>query len=659
MGNSRSSNDSKKDPIIHKSSLNQTEILKAVGGSVWEFQSNHDPWAIDELPKWTKYSTEQMQIIEKAFQEKKETVEIGDYIINFESLLQMHKDQNWKVRPVRRTEMSQRAGHFCSELITPRTFGRITYTGDPTIVEKWLNKRKFNFKIDKQGNNITDAKDMPQLREVVALAIKGILEEGEKDNWSCFAEAIAKRLENSISHNSRSIFRECVYVYTEENKKGASLYAVANKALREIDYSKVETLGPYCYLLNFALKVLSDGNAEFFSSGKVYRGLGLEENMLGMYKTVWKRGLQISFHSFVSTSKSEDVATMFSFLQANQKRVLLVIENLGGAYIEALSSHPSEQEILLPASRGFQITHIDETNSDMITIHLKMLNTRLDSLHIDGEFESGILVSHSSFTELPPSLSQWGKCKELYFETDDHGQNITPKNKSFQLKQFVKLAAEGIRKVGETQENEEEREKGRKMVDMIVDTMEKAPEDIFKVLLKIHTMESFLYKQVTMSLRSEDPEKLTDLGSYCYLLQSYLIALNERVTISLRSRKAEKSITLFRPVEYPHYLVNLFMELHAKGLHFAWSSFFSTTCRREIAESFATSSRRSQEKKVLLFLISVPESMATAFDVSIVSDYPQEREVLLPPNVSFKITDIDTFENLLAIKLEFIDYVIG
>ena len=648
MGNSHAS---RKGPAIQESISNQTENLRIVVDAVWEWKSNPDPWATDELPQWTKYSTEQMQAIEKAFQEKKETVEIGDYVINLKSLLQMHKEQNWRARPVRRTEMSQRATRFSSELITPRTFGRVTYTGDPTIVEKWVNKRKFNFKIDKQGYNITDEEDMPQLREVVALAVKGILEEGQKENLGSFTENLAKRLEDSISQNPRSIFRECIYVYTDENKPGASsLYTVVNKALREVDYSKVEALGPYCYLLNFALKGLSEKNAEFFYTGKVYRGLGLEENMLEMYKAAWKRGLQISFHSFISTSKRKEVATAFSLFRKNQRKVLLIIETLGGAYVEALTSHHGEEEVLLPASRGFQITDIDERNPDMPIISLKMVNTKLDSLHFEDDFSYGILLSHSSFTELPPSLSQWAKEKKVDFEISEDGKNITPENESLQLKEFVELAAEGIRKFGETQDVEDIKT-GRKMADMLIYTMKNEPADIFRTIIKLYSMNSFLYFHANKILRSESSEELNDLGPYCYLLNAYLIAINKILSESSKSNKP-KFVTLYRGILCKPVQMNIFKELYAKNLHFAFSAFTSTTTERYIAEHF----RKFNGNQSVLYVISVPESMVSAFDISEVSEDQGLKEVLLPPNISFKITAID--EKAGEIKLEFIDYMI-
>ncbi len=650
MGNSQPSNASKKDPRVQETMSNNGEILRIVEVAIWEWKSNEDPWATDELPQWTKYSTEQMQMIEKAFQEKKEIVELGDYIVNFKSLFQMHKEQTWRTRPIRRTEINQRSTRFCSELITPRTFGRVTYTGDPTIVEKWVNKRKFNFKIDKQGYNITDVRDMPQLKEVVALAIKGLLEEGKKENLGGFIGKLAKRLEESISQNPQLIFRECIYLYTDENKGASSLYTIVNKALREVDYSKVETLGPYCYLLNFALKALSDKDAEFFSSGKVYRGLGLEENMFEMYKTAWKRGLQISFHSFVSTSKKREVASAFSVFRKNQQKVLLIIETLGGAYVETLSSHHGEEEVLLPASRGFQVTDIDETNSEMPTISLKMVNTNLESLHFEDDFSYGILLSHSSFTELPPSLSQWAKDRKVNFEISEDGNNITSEKDSQQLKEFVLLAAEGIRKFGETEEAEDS-ENGRKLAEMLNYTIENEPDYLFKTIIKLYSMNTFLYFHANKILRSESSEKLNYLGPYCYLLNAYLIAINKILSESSKSKK-QKVDTLYRGTLCTSAQMNIFQELHAKGLHFAFSSFTSTTTERYIAEHF----KNYNGSQSVLYVISVPESMASAFNIADVSEDQSLKEVLLPPNLSFKISDIDLKTS--EIKLEFIDYMI-
>jgi len=60
----------------------------------------------------------------------------------------------------------------------------------------------------------------------------------------------------------------------------------------------------------------------------------------------------------------------------------------------------------------------------------------------------------------------------------------------------------------------------------------------------------------------------------------------------------------------------------------------------------------------LLLMILVPASMASAFDLSSLATFPDEREVLLPPNISFKITDLDMSSKIAQIKLEFVDYAI-
>ena len=642
-------------PLI--STPDKTEVLKTVLEVSWEFQSNPDPWSTAELPKWKSYSAEEIKAIEKAFQEKQETVQVGDYIIKFEPLVQIHKDEPERVRPVRRTERIQRELRFCSELIAPKTFSRVTYTGDPIIVERWLNKRKFNFKIDSQGMNITDEKDMPMLREIVAFSIKGILEEGQKDNWESFAQSLTKRLEDCIEQNPENIFKECIYAYTKENISGGqSLYKVANKALRETDLSKVDTLGPFCYLLHFALKELSDKGADLAHSGVVYRGLCLDKEMLEMYKIAWRRGLQISFSSFVSTSKEKGKAESFSLsLKENQQFVLLVIENLGGASIASFSAYPGEQEVLLPASRGFEITDICE--GDVVTtISLKMVNTKLESIDLEkGLSNSPILLSHSPFSELLPILYEWGQDRKIYFEIDDSGANITPEDKSEQLREFVKIAAEGIEKFGELLNTEEKRKKGREAANILMTTMNERPKKIFKIIVRLYAIESFLCKQINKILRSESPGRLCHLGPFCYLLNSYMIAANRVLTTSSRLNKEVGMAELHKALPLRPNQINIFKELYEKNLHFAFSSFTSTFREKNAAERALS---QIQDNQVLLCSISIPISMDSAFDLLRFSVLLGESEVLIPPNVSFKIIGIDIDSKVPQIKLEFIDYII-
>jgi len=168
-----------------------------------------------------------------------------------------------------------------------------------------------------------------------------------------------------------------------------------------------------------------------------------------------------------------------------------------------------------------------------------------------------------------------------------------------------------------------------------------------------------LVEQIDQILKSESSENLADFGAYAYLMSSYLIALN----LSLRSEKPSNFVNLYYCVSERKFPLSIFEELHAKNLHFAFSFLAEASRDPRCAQMYLNSAYSWKDKKGIAFLISVPERMASAFDITHISCYPQENLVIIPPNISFRITSIDyqpqEFEgSYVEIKLEFMDNII-
>jgi len=133
-----------------------------------------------------------------------------------------------------------------------------------------------------------------------------------------------------------------------------------------------------------------------------------------------------------------------------------------------------------------------------------------------------------------------------------------------------------------------------------------------------------------------------------------MIAANKVLTTSSRLKKEIEMAELYKAIPLRPNQLGIFKELHEKNLHFAFSSFTSILREKKAAERATQST-----EQVLFCTILIPRNMDSAFDLLRFSVLLGESEVLIPPNVSFKITDIDfSPEKVPQIKLESIDYII-
>ena len=69
----------------------------------WYWQSNKNPGYYDEPDQWKQYTQAEQEIIEDAYQNDKDTVGVGDYILDFDQGIQYKISDNTKTRRIRRT----------------------------------------------------------------------------------------------------------------------------------------------------------------------------------------------------------------------------------------------------------------------------------------------------------------------------------------------------------------------------------------------------------------------------------------------------------------------------------------------------------------------------------------------------------------------------
>lgn len=202
-----------------------------------------------------------------------------------------------------------------------------------------------------------------RLSTAINCCAKGIAQEAAFlcENDQKKANEMAQELRAYKNKSRFEISKFCVHLYTRET----FLYRTLNQALRDVDHSKVNTLGPFCFLL----QSYTHGNNGFV--GTVYRGVDLQPEMIALYKQA--KGLIRTWPSFISTSKSQKLAevygnTLFIITIVNIKYCAPV-----NAYdVSDISDFPQEEEVLLPAGITFRVIKVEESPDGKTIIEIEI-----------------------------------------------------------------------------------------------------------------------------------------------------------------------------------------------------------------------------------------------------------------------------------------------
>ncbi len=174
----------------------------------------------------------------------------------------------------------------------------------------------------------------------------------------------------------------CVKIYT----KNCYIYRVVNTALRDDDRTKLDTLGPYCYLVYNSIgrhlkdylsirhrlrQAVHPTESQFII---VYRGDHVSREIIEEYRQAARNNNKyFKWLSFVSTSLSREVAENFGC------NVLYIIElqryvtNDQFTNLKNNSSFEDEEEILLRPGMRFRVNKAefdDETGRQLVYIKI-------------------------------------------------------------------------------------------------------------------------------------------------------------------------------------------------------------------------------------------------------------------------------------------------
>jgi hypothetical protein len=180
---------------------------------------------------------------------------------------------------------------------------------------------------------------------------------------------------------SRKLKKQCdvfvavIKAYTSDYPLYPPLYKRVNQALMNDDEKQLEVNGGYVWFLREAIKLL--WQAYGMPQCKVYRGTKIAPKFLSMYT---KRGFRFLWPSFVSTSKSVEVARKCS--KERGGNVLFVIDleqGSGTTYavdIQRISVIPQEEEVLLYPYSGYEVLAAQYNHEEqMHEIFLRSVDT--------------------------------------------------------------------------------------------------------------------------------------------------------------------------------------------------------------------------------------------------------------------------------------------
>ena len=365
-----------------------TEMIQKASASddyIWLYRNSADPW--DPKPtakwKWTPYPDDISSDIERAFKRGDEQTFINEtYRIDLKHFIQQHIDDPNRQRPVQRqhrfatcTSNDAEAKGKCQRrerlsfplglVSSNNTSADTNYHGSPFITD-WL------LKFTKGKLNIT-------FNSIFSVLVKGLEHEGRTESQSVVHEIVQSLndvKDKSFGKKSKKRLEMlqdcCAKLYT----KDCYIYRVVNTALRDDDRTKLDTLGPYCYLvynsigrrlpdyLSIRHRLQQAVHPTESQSMVVYRGDFIPRDKIEEYrKAVGGNSQYFKWLSFVSTSQTREVAECFGC------NVLYFIElrrhSTSDQFID-LSTNTfikHEDEILLRPGMRFQVDKMEFDNS--------------------------------------------------------------------------------------------------------------------------------------------------------------------------------------------------------------------------------------------------------------------------------------------------------
>jgi len=365
----------------------------------WQSNTDQDPWTIPEDQRqWTPYTDEQAIILEKAYLEKREAADLGEYRVLIPSMIQYKKGKTSRQRRVMRKEIEEsfRQHRFSDEPSKPKSvnspFGTLN---DFTVFLMGINSKCRVFEGLELGATAnlcfmfnekefsTEKRRLKRERKGLEEALsEGILNEGqilgwrEKNQAKEFSRQIAETIKNApMSQTNQEIYKQLMRMYTQEK----FLYKRVNALLREENWKDFSNLAPFIFYLAkaFQAKTLAPTPEEIKTWGCLYRGTTLSQDSLSFYDP--SKTNYFTWYAFTSTTKDPAVADKFKSKPNDSANfeVLFTFDisdcDPGQlASVSKVSTHKSEQEVIIAPATLYEIIS-QEFQDNKCYIQLKVL----------------------------------------------------------------------------------------------------------------------------------------------------------------------------------------------------------------------------------------------------------------------------------------------
>ncbi|CAF2170080.1 unnamed protein product [Rotaria magnacalcarata] len=292
---------------------------------------------------WLPFGDIEKEILEKAFLNHEKQVELDRCLVDLEKNIRIDKHDSSSRLQIKRSVVQSsdytalRPERFYVSQKLTKSFSNQT-TNDGRFINEWKRQNRGR-----------------PMNELLNRAADGIVKEGTRLSEPIEAEWIADELRSFKNKPNEEIEMNVVSIYTRES----FLYRLVNVTLRENDLSKLENLGPFCWLLFHC-----DCSSTFRTLGyadTLYRGADLDNTTIESYKQAI--GLVKTWDAFSSTSKNRIKAESFGNTLFIINLAKSTSYRFSGMDISSLSAYPNEEEVLIRASRNFRVENVEQDNS--------------------------------------------------------------------------------------------------------------------------------------------------------------------------------------------------------------------------------------------------------------------------------------------------------
>ena len=306
---------------------------------IWVCQTNPDPWDISQPPEWTPYPVDISSALERAFKSGADHTFIGDlYRIDFIELVQEYIEDPSRQRPIRRRNLKASVQNDEGTDIENARRERLSFplnmnSQSSTTVDTTYHGSQF---VRDWLLAFTNGKLDVTFEAIFPALINGLIYEGRDEPKNTVQDIICtlNLVRDEVSKKKEWKKMEklqdcCAKLYTKQ----CFLFRAANTALRDDDRTKLNTLGPYCYLVyNYVGRHLNDDlsirhrllqivHPTESQSMIVYRGDHVSREKIEEYRqAAGRKDKYFKWLPFVSTSLDRDVAETFGL------NVLYIIE---------------------------------------------------------------------------------------------------------------------------------------------------------------------------------------------------------------------------------------------------------------------------------------------------------------------------------------------